>query len=294
MIGASHGKTQSSVGSELDTDTSAATADEIGWDPQGLSGPSRPATAHTISSPTSRHQVESTGVSEPNTSDNSNVSVTGSYYIETFTGDGSVSTSGWPAVDKWVSFDDFWELNVGLMKQSCKNWDSSLAQNSEEEIEEIRKSIEEMAAETKLDKTFIAAIMMQESNGCTRVHTTVHSHPNPGLLQSHDGTGSCHDRPSGPCPKEDIFQMIKDGVGGTSRGDGLKQCLEESRGDGNADENEAAPYYRAARLYNSGSPSPDGDLGREGVTPCYCSDVANRLLGWTLGNSGCTPEAFLM
>lgn len=88
--------------------------------------------------------------------------------------------------------------------------------------------------------------------------------------------------------------MVKDGVGGTSQGDGLKQCLEKSRGDENVEEDEATPYYRAARLYNSGSPSPDGNLGRKGSTPCYCSDVANRLLGWTLKDSGCTLEAVLL
>jgi len=236
--------------------------------------------------------VKSTGLSVPNPSDGSDPGATGNYYIETFTGDGSVSISGWPPKDKWVSFDSFWELNVGIMKTSCKDWDSGLAQDSDEEIEEIRESIEKLAAETGLDKTFIAAIMMQESRGCTRVHTTVEAHSNPGLFQSHDGTGSCNDRPSGPCPKEDIFQMVKDGVGGTSKGDGLKQCFEKSRGDGKTREDEAAPYYRAARLYNSGSANPDGDLGREGATPCYCSDVANRLLGWTEGVSGCTPDAF--
>ena len=294
MIGASHSQTLSSVSSELDTDISRATAGETGWDPQGLSGPSRSTIARTVSSTTSGHPVGSTGVSAPNSSDGNNGSATGSYYIKTFTGDGSVSTSGWPPMDKWISFDSFWELNVHVMKQSCKNSDLSLVQNSDKEIEEIRKSIEKMAAETRLDKTFIAAIMMQESNGCTRVHTTVYTHPNPGLFQSHDGTGSCHDRPSGPCPQEDIFQMVKDGVGGTSQGDGLKQCLEKSRDGHSVGEDGAVPYYRAARLYNSGSPGPDGDLGREGATPCYCSDVAYRLLGWNLGNSGCTSEAVLL
>jgi hypothetical protein len=294
VIGAFHSQTQSSVGSKLDTDTSPATAEEAGRNPQGLPGSSRSTTARTLSSSTSGYSVDSTGVSAPNTSDGSNGNATGSYYIKTFTGDGSISSSGWPPMDKWISFDNFWKLNVHVMKQSCENFDASLAQNSDKEIEDMRKSIEEMAAETKLDKTFIAAIMMQESNGCTRVHTTALSHSNPGLFQSHDGTGSCHDRPSGPCPREDIFQMVKDGVGGTPQGDGLKQCLEKSRDSHSVEEDEAVPYYRAARLYNSGSPSLDGDLGRNGITPCYCSDVANRLLGWTLGNSGCTSEAFLL
>ena len=294
MIGTSYSQTQSSVGSKIDTDANAVTTEEAEWGPDGLSGSSRSTTADTVPSSTSGHLKDGIGVFAPKTSDHSNGNTTGNSYIKTFTGDGSVSTSGWPPMNKWISFDSFWELNVGIMKQSCKNFDPSLAQNSDEENKEIRKSIEEIAAETKLDKTFIAAIMMQESNGCTRVPTTAYSHSNPGLFQSHDGTGSCHDRPSGPCPREDISQMVKDGVGGTPQGDGLKQCLEKSSIGHSAGEDEAVPYYRAARLYNSGSPSSDGDLGRKGATPCYCSDVANRLLGWTLGNSGCTSEAVLL
>ena len=132
------------------------------------------------------------------------------------------------------------------------------------------------------------------SNGCTRDHTTADSHPNPGLYQLHDGTGSCHDRPSGPCPKEDTLQMVKDEVEGTSQGDGLKQCLKKSKDSHSVGEDGAVPYNRAARLYNSGSPSADGNLGRGVSTPCYCSDVANRLLGWNLGNSGCKSEEVLL
>ena len=294
MIDAFHSQTQSSVSSKVETDANAATNEEAERGPDGLPGSSQSTTADAFPSSTSSHSMDGIEVSAPNASDHSNGNTTGSYYIKTFTGDGSVSTSGWPPMDKWVSFEDFWELNVGLMKQSCKTFDSSLAQNSDEEIKEVRKSIEGMAVETKLDKTFIAAIMMQESNGCTRVPTTAETHSNPGLFQSHDGTGSCHDRPSGPCPSEDILQMVKDGVGGTSQGDGLKQCLEKSSIGQSAGEDEAVPYYQAARLYNSGSPSSDGDLGRKGATPCYCSDVANRLLGWSLGNSGCTSEAVLL
>ena len=46
-------------------------------------------------------------------------------------------------------------------------------------------------------------------------------------------------------------------------------------------------YYRAARVYNSGSVDPSGDLGQGVATHCYASDVANRLRGWSLGTHGC-------
>lgn len=211
-------------------------------------------------------------------------------YIKTFKGKGMVSAEGWPSKDKWLSFERFWTSNLGIMKQSCQNWNQSWAQNSETEIATMRSSIEEVAAETNLDKTFIAAIMMQESNGCTRVHTTYGTHPNPGLFQSHNGTGSCNDRPFGPCPQAEILQMVKDGAAGTTQGDGLKQCLEKSKGGTDVIGDEATYYYQAARRYNSGSLAPDGDLGHGGATPCYCSDVANRLIGWSNGTSSCTSE----
>lgn len=234
---------------------------------------------------------ESTGTVQDSNGESDENHAKDSGYIKTFKGKGMVSVEGWPPKDKWLSFEKFWASNMGIMKQSCQNWNKSWAQNSEAEIAIMKSSIEEVATETNLDKTFIAAIMMQESNGCTRVHTTYHTHPNPGLFQSHDGTGSCNDQPSGPCPQAEILQMIKDGAAGTAQGDGLKQCLEKSKGDTDVVGDEATYYYQAARRYNSGSLAPDGDLGREGATPCYCSDIANRLIGWSSGTSGCTPEA---
>jgi hypothetical protein len=53
--------------------------------------------------------------------------------------------------------------------------------DSEKGVEEIRRSIKEIATKTVLGKDFTAAIMMQESNGCIRFHTTAGLHPNPGF-----------------------------------------------------------------------------------------------------------------
>ncbi len=49
-------------------------------------------------------------------------------------------------------------------------------------------------------------------------------------------------------------------------------------------------FYRAARIYNSGSIDASGDLGAGVATHCYASDVANRLMGWTGNGSTCTLD----
>lgn len=66
---------------------------------------------------------------------------------------------------------------------------------------------------------------------------------------------------------------------------GLVMALRTATVNGNVDD--VSRYYRAARVYNSGSVDPSGDLGRGVATHCYASDVANRLRGWSLGGDGC-------
>ena len=94
-------------------------------------------------------------------------------------------------------------------------------------------------------------------------------------MQSHQGVDCIGQT---PCPASVITQMIQDGTGGTSSGDGLKQAL---TGD------QAIDFYKAARIYNSGSLDASGNLATNGATPCYASDIANRLIGF-LGDSPCT------
>lgn len=165
------------------------------------------------------------------------------------------------------------------MEASCVQFDAN--KNSEEELSYLSSSIQSVATSSGVDARFILAIVLQESNGCVRVGTTDNGVSNPGLMQSHSGTGSCGNNKQSPCPETEILQMIKDGTEGTSAGDGLKQCLANNGGSG------AAAYYRAARCYNSGSVASSGNLGQGGSTHCYVSDVANRLLGWSSGPSSC-------
>jgi hypothetical protein len=205
----------------------------------------------------------------------------GGAYIRTYKGDGSTN-AGWPSQNEWLSFDKMWEANQEILKSSCSNAFSQI-DNSDQELDDIKSSIEDVASSTGVDKTFVLAIMLQESNGCVRVQTTSYSHANPGLFQSHEGSGSCNDGSNvqTPCPKTQIYQMIEDGVAGTAAGDGLKQLLDAATGDG------VQKFYQAARMYNSGSLDPSGNLGLGVATHCYSSDIANRLTGWSAGVSGC-------
>lgn len=65
---------------------------------------------------------------------------------------------------------------------------------------------------------------------------------------------------------------------------GLVQDLNAQGSNGFTD---AQAIYRAARVYNSGSVPGSNDLGAVGATRCYCSDVANRLMGWVGAQKTC-------
>lgn len=89
----------------------------------------------------------------------------------------------------------------------------SVPDDTDDEIQELQDAINQVAQETFVDHRFILAIVMQESNGCVRVHTTGNGVVNPGLMQSHDGTGTCNSNGvvQTPCPDSEIVQMIEDG-----------------------------------------------------------------------------------
>ncbi|TVY18105.1 LysM domain-containing protein [Lachnellula arida] len=195
-------------------------------------------------------------------------------------GTGDIS-SGWPGSSDWLSFDTLFTANTDNIQNSCAQW--NVPNPSSDEISDIKSAITSVASSTGVDSRFILAIIIQESNGCVRAPTTNYGVSNPGLMQSHAGTGTCHD-PSvqNPCPQSEITQMIQDGAGGTASGDGLKQCIASS---GATDDSK---YFKAARIYNSGSIASGGNLGAGIATHCYASDLANRLTGWTGTSSGCS------
>lgn len=198
-----------------------------------------------------------------------------------YEGDGTTG-AGWPDTTAWVSFSDMFEANKAVMKSSCSSV-FGVPDNSDEEISAIHDAIESVAESSKVDHRFILAVIMQESKGCVRVKTTNYGVRNPGLMQDHDGKASCNDgQMMTPCPSDTIAQMISEGTGGTDAGDGLAQGINQA---GGAD---VSAFYKAARIYNSGSIDASGDLGKGIATHCYASDVANRLTGWVSAESACT------
>lgn len=203
-----------------------------------------------------------------------------------YTGDGSVA-AGWPSRGAWATYEQLWQANAPLMLNSCSchRWG---ADTSATELQAVRDAIDAVSVDAGLDRRFILAIVVQESKGCVRAPTTENGVVNPGLMQSHNGSGTCAEpavRLDEVCSAETIEQMIREGTQGTEDGDGLVQTLAEA--GATAGNGTAQAFYVAARLYNSGS----ADLARleDGITAtaCYASDVANRLTGWTLATSKC-------
>lgn len=207
-------------------------------------------------------------------------SVSDSYTF--YTGNGS-DGAGWPDMSTWGSFSDLWATNSATMANTC-GWNGWGDNDSPTEIADIQSAIQQVSASTGVDARFILAIVMQESEGCVRVPTTNNGVVNPGLMQSHDGSGSCAGVE--PCPQSEITQMITDGTAGTSQGPGLQQLI--SQAAANIGTTDAQTFYAAARLYNSGSADYSNLDNGLGSTPCYASDVANRLQGWSLAPSTCT------
>ena len=114
----------------------------------------------------------------------------GSDAYKMYNGDGT-SGAGWPAQYDWISYDMMFEANQALMKTSCAQF--SVPTNTDEENADIKSAIESVAQASKVDHRFILAIIMQESKGCVRVHTTNYGVRNPGLMQDHDGQSTCND-----------------------------------------------------------------------------------------------------
>jgi hypothetical protein len=199
-----------------------------------------------------------------------------------FFGDGSAG-AGWPDLSVWPSYNELWGANYPVMQKSC-GWNGWGADNSEQEIADINNAIQQVSGSTGVDSRFILAIVMQESKGCVRAPTTNNGVINPGLMQSHNGAGSCAG--VNPCPASKIYEMISDGTAGTPAGDGLQQTLATARAG--LGDNGSRAYFAAARLYNSGSVDWSNLNNGFTSTACYAADVANRITGWTLAPSGCT------
>lgn len=200
-----------------------------------------------------------------------------------YTGSGSPS-AGWPSQSDWIDFEGMWAANEPTISMSCTEFEET--NNSQKENAELKAALQSVGSAAGIDPRFVLAVVMQESKGCVRVDTTDNGVVNPGLMQSHDGTGTCNPGAPGapgknPCPASEITQMIKDGTEGTASGDGLKQTLSQCTA-----EDLSQRYYQAATIYNSGNLPTN--LDDNTATACYASDIANRLTGWTTAETKCT------
>lgn len=198
---------------------------------------------------------------------------------------GTGATPPWPAQSDWVSsFEDMFNFNQDILKGGCAQF--NVPDNSDQEISDIQSGVQTVASQTGVDARYILAILLQESSGCVRVPTTNGGVVNPGLLQDHAGSASCNTGGTltNPCPADTITAMISQGVAGTSAGPGLVGAIQQA---GCTDDSK---FYKAARIYNSGSIAANGDLGGGGSTHCYTSDVANRLTGWVTAENTCTLD----
>ena len=182
-----------------------------------------------------------------------------------------------------MDFESLWAANEPTISISCTQFGEK--NNSPQENSELKSAIQSTGSSAGIDPRFILAVVMQESKGCVRVITTDNGVINPGLMQSHDGTGSCNPGGVGgpgmdPCPSTQITQMIADGTSGTSAGDGLEQCLQQATAS-----DLAQSYYQAGTIYNSGNLPQN--LDDNTATACYASDIANRMTGWTTAATTC-------
>ncbi|KAF2125116.1 hypothetical protein P153DRAFT_300971 [Dothidotthia symphoricarpi CBS 119687] len=208
----------------------------------------------------------------------------------TYRGDGSPA-AGWPTRTQWLTFEEAWTASLPTIQNSCTALASG-PNNDASETAAIKSSIAHEAASSLIPAEFILAILMQESSGCVRAPTTLWQHANPGLMQTAMGRASCNvdGEPVVPCPEETIARMIHEGTS-TSSGLGttLESCVKDAgAGVGTQDD---GVWYRAARIYNGGHVE-GGDLG-VGPTPCYASDVANRLVR-PFAQSGCEAAGLLV
>jgi hypothetical protein len=155
------------------------------------------------------------------------------------------------------------------IKTSC-GWNGWGHEIDDTELGYMKQAIKDESSASHVPKELILAVIMQESKGCVRAHTT-NDGANPGLMQS-AGTASCNNgSPIYPCPKSTIVAMIHQGTAGADLPTTLKNSLDEFS---NADDSK---YYKAARRYTSGEKYTDSNLAVS-VTPCYASDISNRLV----------------
>ncbi|KAI9790857.1 MAG: hypothetical protein M1833_001740 [Piccolia ochrophora] len=209
-----------------------------------------------------------------------------------YKGDGR---DGWPVKDEWLSFDELyvtsylqfeptkahflprWDQNKDVIGKNCEETHSEKS-NEDKETKAIKEAIEDIAPKYQVPTNYALAVVLQESQGCVRAPTTNTGTPSRGLMQC-QGKPSCNDNDpklvnsgQSPCPQSTIEGMIEEGI------KVLASYVKENE--------DATAHYVAFRRYNSYQVDTS-DLSVGLGTRCYCSDVANRLVGWV--NDGKNP-----
>ncbi|PQE08450.1 glycoside hydrolase protein [Rutstroemia sp. NJR-2017a BBW] len=190
----------------------------------------------------------------------------------------SGSWESFPPSSKWVSFDAMWNKTTSYLKESCANTGAFGPGDSQAQIDAMYDSIVKVSEASLVDPRFIFATILQESSGCVNIDTSKNPDPsqpdNPGLMQSVGGVKFVGNSASASAQAASIHQMIVDGVQGTSKGDGLVQCI-----------NQYGNIFEAARCYNSGEVNKSNLNDPKGATPSYVNDIANYMTGWLDANS---------
>lgn len=194
-----------------------------------------------------------------------------------YQGDGEVA-QGWPKQSEWLGFEQLWSIQGKILGASCETV-FGVPNNTPQNNADIKAAILAEANSTGVDARFILAETLQESMLCCKISPTNNGVENTGLLQSHDGSSSCYQKTQ--CNAAEINGMIRDGVAGTSTGIGLAGAIKQSGAS------DVSKYYKAARIYNSGSIAGGSLNAANGATACYVNDITNRLMGWT-GTGSCT------
>lgn len=154
-------------------------------------------------------------------------------------------TSDWtkyPPQTAWVNFNDMYTANAPLMTSGCPG----VTGNTEAQSQAVHDAILQVSEKASVDPRLTLAVVMQEvrvlvlesfcrehpltstqSKGCVNVGTTANGVTNPGIMQTHAGTSFVGNSASAEEQTASITQMVRDGVQGTSTGDGLVQLLNQ-------------------------------------------------------------------
>ncbi len=139
----------------------------------------------------------------------------------------------------------------------------------------IWNAIQQVSQETGVDHRFVLAVLMQESGGCVRAPTTNYGVRNPGLMQDHNGAATCNENGNvqNPAPTPPSPRWFATAPPAPPPATASANCVNQG---GNWDQNngDVAAFYKAARIYNSGSIASSGNLEDGIATHCYASDIA--------------------